>query len=73
MASGSGNISSTMKKRSHDVLPISRKLELLKKLEAGVGRKKLMEEFNMSSSTIYDIKKQKSELYKFVSKGLSGS
>lgn len=32
-----------------------------------------MEEFNVSSSTIYDIKKQKEELYKFVCKSLSGS
>lgn len=73
MASATGKLSTVMKKRSHKVLPISRKLELLKKLEAGVGRKKLMEEYNVSSSTIYDIKKQNCELYKFASKDLSGS
>ena len=32
-----------------------------------------MAKSNVSSSTIYDIKKQSRELYKFVVKGLSGS
>ena len=71
MASRNGNLSCVMKKRSHKVLPISRKLELLKKLEAGVSRKEIIEEFNVSSSTIYDIKKHKSEHDSFVSKGSS--
>ena len=62
---------SVVKKRSRNILSIARKVELLRKMEAGVPRKTIMEEYGVSSSTIYDLKKQKNELFSYLSKGLS--
>lgn len=54
-------------KRKHVTLTINQKLEIIKRLEKGENKNILMNEFNVGSSTIYDIKKQKDELMKFAS------
>ncbi|XP_042910039.1 jerky protein homolog [Parasteatoda tepidariorum] len=56
--------SSKGEKRKHVTLTLNQKLEIIKQLEKG-NRNVLMNEFNIGSSTIYDIKKQKDELIKF--------
>ena len=53
-------------KRARLVLSIQKKVELVQRLEKGESRATLMEEFGVSSSTIYDLKKQKSKLLGFV-------
>ena len=53
-------------KRARFVLSIQRKVELVQRLERGESRASLMEEFGVSSSTIYDLKKQKAKLLGFV-------
>ena len=59
--------SSKGEKRKHVTLTLNQKLEIIKRLEKGENRNVLMNEFNIGSSTIYDIKKQKDELMKFAS------
>ena len=53
-------------KRKRNVLTLQLKLELLDKMERGVSRTKLMEEYKVVSSTLYDIKKQSGQLRKFL-------
>ena len=48
------------------VLTLPRKVELVQCLEKGESRAKLMTEFGVSSSTLYDLKKQKDKLLAFV-------
>lgn len=59
--------SSKGEKRKHVTLTLNQKLEIIKRLEKGENRNVLINELNIGSSTIYDIKKQKDELMKFAS------
>ncbi|GBO38310.1 Jerky [Araneus ventricosus] len=52
-------------KRKHVTLSIKDKVNLIKKLESGTAVAKLCEEYGLGKSTIYDIKKQKKELFEF--------
>uniref|UniRef100_UPI00398E593B jerky protein-like n=1 Tax=Pristiophorus japonicus TaxID=55135 RepID=UPI00398E593B len=52
-------------KRKQKVLSIQQKLEMIKKSEAGRSMRTLMDEYEVGSSTIYDIKKQKKDLESF--------
>ena len=52
-------------KRKHHTLTIKDKISLIKKLERGTAVNKLCEEFGIGKSTVYDIKKQKKELFQF--------
>ncbi|GBN11944.1 Jerky [Araneus ventricosus] len=52
-------------KRKHATLSIKDKVNLTKKLESGTAVAKLCEEYGLGKSTIYDIKKQKKELFEF--------
>ena len=47
-------------------MSIPKKVELIQRLEKGESRASLMEEFGVSSSTMYDIRKQKEKLLSFV-------
>ncbi|XP_069821771.1 large ribosomal subunit protein uL23m isoform X1 [Dendropsophus ebraccatus] len=53
-------------KRKHVTLTIPQKLEIIRRLESGESRTCIMEEYNIGSSTIYDIKKRKDQLCSFV-------
>ena len=44
-------------------LTICQKVELLKKLERGVSVRKVSEQCDVRSSTIYDLKKQKAQIF----------
>jgi len=57
----------TPEKRKRFVLTLPKKLELVQRMEKGESRSKLMAEFGVSSSTLYDLKKQKDKLLSFVS------
>jgi transposase-like protein len=57
-----GNPSSSIVKRKHKSLSIEQKVDLLRKLDNGASVKRLCEEYSVGSSTVYDLKKQKSEL-----------
>jgi hypothetical protein len=52
-------------KRKPKYLSIEQKVDLLRKLDNGASVKRLCEEYSIGSSTVYDLKKQKSELLKF--------
>lgn len=54
-------------KRKRVSLTLNQKLEIIKRLEKGENRNILIHEFNIGSSTLYDIKKQKDDLMKYVS------
>ncbi|KAG7163490.1 Jerky protein-like 7 [Homarus americanus] len=54
-------------KRKHRALSITEKVEVLKKLDSGVSVRTICETYSISSSTVYDIKKQKEKLLKFFS------
>ncbi|XP_025050506.1 jerky protein homolog [Alligator sinensis] len=54
-------------KRKRVVLTLTQKIDICRRLEKGENRNVLMKEFNVGSSTIYDIKAQKEQLLKFVS------
>jgi hypothetical protein len=53
-------------KRKHVTLNIKEKHEILKKLEFGVSGASLAAKYNVGTSTISDIKKNKSKIEKFV-------
>lgn len=55
-------------KRKHVTLNIKQKLEIIAKLDRGENRNAIMEEYNIGSSTIYDIRNQRAKLEAFVSK-----
>ncbi|XP_048474050.1 jerky protein homolog isoform X2 [Rhincodon typus] len=55
----------TGSKRKRVVLTLKQKIEICQRLEKGEKRSQIMNEFNIGSSTIYDIKHQKEELLKF--------
>ncbi|XP_063238495.1 jerky protein homolog [Bacillus rossius redtenbacheri] len=58
-------------KRKHVTLTIQQKLDIIDRLEKGENRSAIMSCFNIGSSTIYDIRKQKEELEKFAAQGLT--
>jgi hypothetical protein len=60
-----------VEKRKHVTLTIQQKLDIIKRLEKGDNRNKIMEEYNIGSSTIYDIKKNKDQLLKFTSQAIT--
>jgi hypothetical protein len=60
-----GNPSSSIVKCKHKSLSIEHKVDLLRKLDNGASVKRLCEEYSIGSSTLYDLKKQKSEFLKF--------
>ncbi|GCC36032.1 hypothetical protein chiPu_0014523 [Chiloscyllium punctatum] len=53
------------RKRKRVVLTLKQKIEICQRLEQGEKRGQIMAEFNIGSSTIYDIRRQKQELLKF--------
>lgn len=56
-------------KRKRTVLTLSQKIEICKRIKAGVKKHELMQEFNVGSSTIYDIKSREDEWLNIVSDG----
>ncbi|KAK3852016.1 hypothetical protein Pcinc_041373 [Petrolisthes cinctipes] len=58
-------------KRKHVTLTISDKLKVIKRVECGESRKKIMEDFNIGASTISNIIKAKTKLQRFVASGQS--
>lgn len=54
-------------KRKRVVLSLADKLKILEKLDKGVTGKQLAEEFSVGTSTISDIKKNRSSIANFVS------
>ena len=57
---------SSQVKRKRLVLTLPKKIELVKRMEKGESRAKLMTEYGVGSSTLYDLKKRKDELLSFV-------
>ena len=57
---------SSQEKRKRNVLTLPKKIELVKRMEKGESREKLMAEYGVGSSTLYDLKKQKDKLLSFV-------
>jgi len=53
-------------KRKHVTLTIPQKLEIIRRLESGESRSVVMAAYNIGSSTIYDIRKQKDQLRLFL-------
>ena len=47
------------------MLTLPKKIELVRRMEKGESRSKLMAEFGVGSSTLYDLKKQKVKLLSF--------
>lgn len=58
-------------KRKHVTLSLQQKLDIITRLEKGENRNSIMSEFNIGSSTIYDIKKQKDKLREFVAQSVT--
>jgi hypothetical protein len=75
MASASANHTSISRKgkRKRTVLTLNQKIEIASRLEKGVNRNVLMTEFGIASSTLYDIRNQKDELFKFASESESSN
>ena len=55
------------KKRKHMTISVQQKVDLLRKLDKGISVRSLCQQYNIGSSTVYDIKKQKIQLHKFYS------
>ena len=53
---------SSQEKRKRNVLTLPKNIEFVKYMEKGESRTKLMAEFGVGSSTLYDLKKQKDRL-----------
>ena len=53
-------------KKSRRVLSINDKLEIIEKMEQGVSRSALINEYNIGSSTLYDIRRSKPKLLEFI-------
>jgi hypothetical protein len=54
-------------KRKINVLTIAQKIEIVRRIESGVNHNVLMREYNIGSSTIYDLKAQKVQLLNLAS------
>ena len=57
---------SSQEKRKRNVLTLPKKIELVKRIEKGGSRAKLMAEYGVVSSTLCGLKKQKDKLFSFV-------
>ena len=57
---------SSQEKRKRNVLTLPKKIELVKRMEKGESRTKLMAEYGIGFSTLYNPKKQKDKLISFV-------
>ena len=57
---------SSSEKKKGLVLILPKKIKLVKRTEKGESRAKLMAEYGVGSSTLYDLKKQKDKLLSFV-------
>lgn len=57
----------SQQKRKRVTVTIQQKLDIIEKLEKGVKTKHIAAEYNLGSSTIHDIKKNKEKLLKFSS------
>ena len=55
-----------VRKRKHVTVTISKKLEIIQRIEKGERVSKLMEELNVVQRTIYDIKKQSRDLKQYL-------
>lgn len=53
-------------KRKHLTVTLFQKQEILKMLDNGISRHIIMREYNIGSSTVYDIKTNKDKLKHFV-------
>ncbi|XP_063592987.1 protein jim lovell-like [Penaeus indicus] len=53
------------KKRKHKTISMLEKVELLQKLESGTSVRSLCELYGVSSSTVYDLKKQKGQIFSY--------
>ena len=53
-------------KRKRVVLTLKDKLAIVTRLENGESRQKLMQEYNIGSSTLYDLKASKEKLQRYV-------
>lgn len=60
-------------KRQHKTLTLAEKCKILDTLESGKSIRQVGEQFNVSKSTIFDIKSKKHEIRKYVSQTLKGS
>ena len=60
-------VSEAKKKRKHMTLSIQQKVDLLRKLDKGYSVRIVCQEYNIGISTVYDIKKQKDQIFKFYS------
>uniref|UniRef100_A0A8C3S8B1 HTH psq-type domain-containing protein n=1 Tax=Chelydra serpentina TaxID=8475 RepID=A0A8C3S8B1_CHESE len=63
----SGSIGNAAKCK-HVSISIQQNVELLQKLEKGTLVRALCEFYNVGSSTVYDLKKQKNQILKFLAK-----
>lgn len=61
----------TAKKRKHKAITMLEKVELLQKLESGTPVRTLCELYGISSSTVYDLKKQKEQIFSYFSDSIS--
>ena len=57
---------SIQEKRKRNVLTLTETIELVNHMEKGERRVKLMAEYGVGLSTLYDLKKQKDKLLSFV-------
>lgn len=64
----SSSSSNETSKRKHVTLTIQQKLEIIKRLNKGENRKAISRDFNIASSTIYDIKKKEEHLKEFAAR-----
>lgn len=53
-------------KRKRVVLTVKQKIDICNKLDKGARASAVMREYNIGSSTLYDIRKQKEKLLKYV-------
>ncbi|XP_042874006.1 uncharacterized protein LOC122254403 [Penaeus japonicus] len=59
------------KKRKHKTISMLEKVELLQKLESGTSVRSLCEVYGISSSTVYDLKKQKEQIFSYFADNVS--
>lgn len=53
------------KKRKHCTFSIAKKVEILKKIDQGTSIRKVCEDYEIGKSTVYDLIKQKKEIFSF--------
>lgn len=60
-------------KRQHKTLTLAEKCKILDSIESGKSLRKVGEQFNVSKSTIFDIKAKRDKIRKHVSQTVKGS